>query len=125
MTLSEKIINNVELAEKYLNNEYDTAPKEIIPFNRITSTDINRTEFYKANNDIIGVFDNIKFNPTDSYIFIYEDVIDKLIIKYWNANNRKKTIEDKVEEFYNEFKEFKNVTIAYKHFIDSDRLFED
>ena len=125
MTLSEKIINNVELAEKYLNNEYDTTPKEIIPFNRITGTDINRMEFYKANNNIIGVFDDIKFNPTDSYIFIYEDVIDKLIIKYWNSNNRKKTIEDKVEEFYNEFKEFKNVTIAYKHFIDSDRLFED
>lgn len=125
MTISEKIINNVELARRYLNNEYDTAPNTTTAFNRITGTDVNRLEFYKANNDIIGIFEDIKFNPTDSYIFIYEDVIDKLTAKYWKSKNRKKTIEDKVTEFYNEFKEFKNVGIAYKHFLDSDRLFED
>lgn len=125
MKLTEKIINNIELAEKYLSGEYESAPINNIPFNRFTGEDEYSLKYYRANNGIVAIFDEIKFNPTDSCMYIYEDVIDAIVDKYWNVNNRKITMETKVKEFYDEFKEFKNVKEAYNMFLDSDRLFED
>lgn len=70
-------------------------------------------------------FEEFEFNPNDSWRYIYNDVIDPIVEKYWNCSNRKRTIEDKVYEFYKMFKQFANVDEAYIHFLRSDRLFED
>ena len=70
-------------------------------------------------------FEEFEFNPNDPWRYIYNDVIDPIVEKYWNCSNRKRTIEDKVYEFYKMFKQFANVNEAYIHFLRSDRLFED
>lgn len=70
-------------------------------------------------------FENLTFNPNAHWHTIYTEVIDKIVEKYWYTNNRKMTIENKVYEFYNKYKNYESVSEAYKRFLKSDRLFED
>lgn len=77
-----------------------------------------------TNNDT-RYFEEFEFNPEDNWRYIYNDVVDKIIEKYWNSENRKKTIEDKVYEFYKKFKAYNEVQEAYVRFLRSNRLFED
>lgn len=93
------------------------------------STDIEqenlKLHIKEAPNDDTRYFEEFGFNPEDNWRYIYNDVVDKIIEKYWNSENRKKTIEDKVYEFYKKFKAYNEVQEAYVRFLRSNRLFED
>lgn len=78
-----------------------------------------------TNDNDIRYFEEFEFNPEDNWRYIYNDVVDKIIEKYWYSENRKEVIENKVYEFYKKFKNYNEVQEAYVRFLRSNRLFED
>lgn len=79
----------------------------------------------ETNNSHIEYFEEFPFNPENNWRYIYNDVVDKIVEKYWYTDNRKETIENKVYEFYKKFKMYNEVQEAYVRFLRSNRLFED
>lgn len=79
----------------------------------------------KETNEYIEHFEEFTFNPYDRWDIIYDNVIDPITEKYWNSKNRKLVIENKIKKFYEEFKNYEQVRIAYNMFLDSDREFSN
>lgn len=103
---------------EYEKGHHEKATKSLIyPHTKenIKSTNNSHTEY----------FEEFPFNPENNWRYIYNDVVDKIVEKYWYADNRKETIENKVYEFYKKFKMYNEVQEAYVRFLRSDRLFED
>lgn len=79
----------------------------------------------KETNEILKQFEEFTFNPHDRWDIIYDNVIDPITEKYWNSKNRKLVIENKIKKFYENYKDYEQVRIAYDMFLDSDREFSD
>ncbi len=110
--------------------DYEKGKTSNVTVDRLNTSIINKVKAKQSTNENIKLsinenFENFTFNPNAHWHTIYTEVIDKIVEKYWYANNRKMTIENKVYEFYNKYKNYESVSEAYKRFLKSDRLFED
>ena len=125
MDVYKSIIRGLEEALEYSKGNHSTGREVKVKKNENIETS-SKLHINETNEiPIIESFEEFDFNPYNNWIVIYDAVIDPLTEKYWNSTNRKKVIENKVYDFYNKFKRYESVRIAYEKFLDSDRLFED